>query len=124
MDEGGRSRPPLFFWPMRVRLDHPKRPWPAPKRPWAMRMNWHELLFMHWPVPVKALRPHVPRALDVETYDGTAWFGVVPFRMTVVRPRFVPPVRRFVDSRLPARAPRRELSVPPVLLEMVVQLVR
>jgi hypothetical protein len=57
-----------------------------------MRMNWHELLFMHWAVPAEALRPHVPSTLDVETFDGSAWLGVVPFRMTNVRPRFVPPV--------------------------------
>lgn len=70
--------------------DHPNRPWPVPPRPWAMRMNWHELLFMHWPVPVERLRPHVPDTLDLETFDGKAWLGVVPFRMSNVRPRFVP----------------------------------
>ena len=57
-----------------------------------MRMNWHELLFMHWAVPVKSLRPHVPATLDLDTFGGRAWLGVVPFRMTNVRPRFVPPV--------------------------------
>jgi hypothetical protein len=57
-----------------------------------MRMDWHDLLFMHWPVPADRLRPHVPDALDLETYDGSAWVGVVPFRMTSVRPRLVPPV--------------------------------
>lgn len=71
---------------------HPNRPWPAPSRPWAMRMDWHELLFMHWEVPAKSLRPHVPDTLEIETCDGKAWLGVVPFRMTNVRPRFVPPV--------------------------------
>jgi uncharacterized protein YqjF (DUF2071 family) len=83
---------PYSFGRMHFRLDHPSHPRPAPKRPWAMRMNWHELLFMHWRVPVKSLRPHVPSTLDIETYDGSAWLGVVPFRMTGVRPRFVPPV--------------------------------
>jgi uncharacterized protein YqjF (DUF2071 family) len=68
------------------------RPWPAPRLPWAMKMRWHELLFMHWRVPVAALRPHVPRTLDVETFDGSAWLGVVPFRMSGIRPRCVPPV--------------------------------
>jgi uncharacterized protein YqjF (DUF2071 family) len=82
----------LLHFRMRIPRDHPNRPWPVPDRPWAMRMNWHELLFMHWPVPAKALRPHVPRALDIDTFDRFAWIGVVPFRMTGVRPRFVPPV--------------------------------
>ena len=55
-------------------------------------MDWHELLFMHWPVPAELLRPHVPKTLDVETFEGSAWVGVVPFRMSGVRPRFVPPL--------------------------------
>jgi uncharacterized protein YqjF (DUF2071 family) len=75
-----------------MRFEHPNRPWPVPSRPWAMRMDWRELLFMHWPVPAKALRPHVPDTLEIETFDGSAWLGVVPFRMTNVRPRFVPAV--------------------------------
>ena len=57
-----------------------------------MKMRWHELLFMHWRVPVAALRPHVPATLEIETFDGSAWLGVVPFRMSGVRPRLVPPV--------------------------------
>ena len=77
---------------MNFRFHHPNRPWPPPTRPWMMRMNWHELLFMHWAVPAAALRPHVPASLDVESFDGTAWLGVVPFRMSGTRPRFVPPV--------------------------------
>ena len=77
---------------MHPRFHHPDRPWPVPSRPWAMRMNWHELLFMHWAVPVEWLRPHVPQTLDVETFDGKAWLGVVPFRMTNVRPHFLPAV--------------------------------
>ena len=55
-------------------------------------MRWHELLFMHWPVPEETLRPLVPPDLSVDTFDGSAWLGVVPFRMSGVRPRFVPEV--------------------------------
>jgi uncharacterized protein YqjF (DUF2071 family) len=69
-------------------IDH--RPWPLPRRPWVMAMQWRDLLFMHWPVPAAALREHIPAALELETFDGTAWIGVVPFQMTGVRPRYVP----------------------------------
>ena len=69
---------------------------PANNR-WAMKMNWHDLLFMHWPVPVNLLRPLIPAALEVDTFDGEAWIGVVPFRMTDVRPRFVPSVSYLSD---------------------------
>ena len=75
---------------MRIPTAH--RPWPPPRGPWVIKMHWHELLFMHWPVPAKLLRPHVPRTLDIDTFDGSAWLGVVPFRMTGVRPRLIPPV--------------------------------
>ena len=68
------------------------RPWPAPRSPWVMKMRWHELLFMHWAVPVNLLRPHVPSALDIETFDGSAWLGVVPFRMSGTRARLTPPL--------------------------------
>jgi hypothetical protein len=53
-------------------------------------MRWHDLLFAHWPMPAEALRPLVPPALDLDTFDGTAWLGIVPFRMTRVRPFAVP----------------------------------
>jgi uncharacterized protein len=59
-------------------------------RPWVMRMRWVDLLFAHWPMPVDALRPLVPASLEIETFDGTAWLGIVPFRMEDVAPRFLP----------------------------------
>ena len=49
-------------------------------------MTWHDLLFAHWPISMDVLRPHVPAGLEVETFDGSAWLSVVPFRMTHVRP--------------------------------------
>jgi uncharacterized protein YqjF (DUF2071 family) len=68
------------------------RPWPLPNRPWVMAMQWHDLLFMHWPVPPAVLRPFIPPALELETFDDSAWLGVTPFRMEGTRPRLVPPV--------------------------------
>src|SRR3954471_3105776 len=58
--------------------------------PWVMRMRWVDLLFAHWPMPVEALRPLVPPMLEIETFDRTAWLGIVPFRMEDVAPRFLP----------------------------------
>jgi uncharacterized protein len=57
---------------------------------WAMAMEWRDLLFAHWPVPAALLRGLIPRPLAIDTIDGTAWLGVVPFRMSGVRPRMVP----------------------------------
>ena len=68
------------------------RPWPLPDRPWTMRQTWHDLLFAHWPLPVDILRPHIPASLEIDTFDGSAWLGIVPFRMSGVRPRALPAV--------------------------------
>ncbi len=66
------------------------RPWPLPAGPWVMMQTWHDLLFAHWPVAPEVLRPLVPGALPLDTFEGQAWVGVVPFRMSGVRPRGLP----------------------------------
>lgn len=60
---------------------------------WVMAMSWHDLLFIHYPVRAELLRPLIPSALTIDTFDGWAWIGVVPFRMSGVRPRFTPELR-------------------------------
>lgn len=63
---------------------------PMSGSPWVFRMRWVDLLFAHWPVPADALRPLIPPGLELDTYDGQAWLGIVPFRMEDVGPRFLP----------------------------------
>ena len=75
----------------------PHRPWPVSTAPWVMRMSWHDLCFLHWRVDEPALAPLLPAGLELQTFDGSAWIGVVPFHMTDVSPRGVPRVRRFAD---------------------------
>ena len=77
------------------RTEH--RPYPVPKGTWAIGMSWRDLLFMHWPLDAEALRPLVPPALSLDTFDGSAWLGIVPFRMTGVRPRFLPAFKPLSD---------------------------
>jgi uncharacterized protein YqjF (DUF2071 family) len=54
--------------------------------------TWEHLLFAHWPVSPAALRPLVPEPLELDTLEGAAWVGVVPFLMSGVRARLLPPV--------------------------------
>jgi uncharacterized protein len=68
------------------------RPWPMPAAPWIMTQTWHDLLFAHWAVEAEALRARMPPALELDLWDGRAWLGIVPFRMTNVAPRGVPAV--------------------------------
>ena len=59
-------------------------------RPWVMRMRWVDLLFAHWPMDPAHLRPLIPPGLDLDTFDGRAWLGIVPFGMEDVAPRGLP----------------------------------
>jgi uncharacterized protein len=84
-----------------IRVDH--RPWPMPARPWVMSMCWRDLAFLHWRVPVSLLRDHIPAGLEIDTFDNTAWLGLVPFAMEAVCPRFtprIPPVSDFAELNL------------------------
>ena len=55
-----------------------------------MAQNWHDLLFAHWEVAVEKMRGLVPPGLEIDTFEGRAWIGVVPFRMSGVRLRGTP----------------------------------
>jgi len=67
------------------------RPWPLPRRPWAMRMGWRDVLFAHWAFDPDIIRRLVPDSLEIDVFDdGLAYLGVVPFAMRNVRPRFAP----------------------------------
>jgi uncharacterized protein YqjF (DUF2071 family) len=68
------------------------RPWPVPKGSWIMEQSWHDLLFAHWSFPVEALRPTVPDILPIDSYNGRAWVGVVPFQLRGLRARMLPAV--------------------------------
>lgn len=65
---------------------------PMPSGPWIMLQKWHDLLFAHWAVPAETIRHLVPKRLDLDLRDGTAWVGVIPFWMSDVRFRGTPPM--------------------------------
>jgi uncharacterized protein YqjF (DUF2071 family) len=61
----------------------------------AGTQRWRELLFMHWPVPVEAMRAVVPDGLELDLWEGQAWVGVVPFAMEGVKPWWAPELVAF-----------------------------
>ena len=68
-----------------------------------LTMRWEDLLFLHWPVDPGVVRQHVPEELEIDTYDGAAWLGVVPFTMASTRFRWLPPMptaSRFPECNL------------------------
>lgn len=55
-----------------------------------MHQTWDKLLFLHWPVEVDVLRRLLPKGLEIDTWNGTAWIGVTPFTIRGIRPPMMP----------------------------------
>ena len=55
-----------------------------------MYQEWHHLTFLHWSFDPAALRPLIPRPLELDTFDGHAWLGIVPFLIKKSRFRGIP----------------------------------
>ncbi|MDP4611611.1 MAG: DUF2071 domain-containing protein [Opitutales bacterium] len=69
----------------------------VPAQPVVMYQRWEELLFLHWAVAPEVVAEILPPGLRVDTFDGEAWIGVVPFSMRAIRPRFLPAVKGLSD---------------------------
>ena len=65
-----------------------------PQRTWIQGQTWDNLLFAHWRVDEGALRELVPPQLPVDTFGGSAWLGITPFRVSGFRLRGTLPVPR------------------------------
>ncbi len=65
--------------------------------------RWTNLLFIHWRLPAEVLRPLVPEALALDTWQGDAFLGLVAFHMSGVRPWWspaIPGVSTFHETNL------------------------
>jgi uncharacterized protein len=67
------------------RTEH--RPWPLPAGRWRLGQTWEDVFWAHWRVPAEELHGQLPDGLAVEEHDGSAWLGVVAFRVSALRPR-------------------------------------
>jgi uncharacterized protein YqjF (DUF2071 family) len=74
--------------PLARRLAETRRPASPP----VGYQRWSELLFLHWPVESTQVQASLPPGLTVDTHEGVAYLGVVPFFMERVRPAWLPPV--------------------------------
>lgn len=54
--------------------------------------RWSDLAFLHWRLDASAVRRLLPAGLELDTWDGDAWVGLIPFHMSGVRPRWLPAV--------------------------------
>jgi uncharacterized protein len=62
---------------------------PAHVRRAVMVHRWDRLSFVHWPCDLERVQRLLPPGLQVDTFDGTAWIGLIPFRLSV-RPSGLP----------------------------------
>lgn len=58
----------------------------------VMRPKWRELLFLHWSIEPQVLEPLLPPGLEADTFEGSAYIGLVPFLMRDSRPGFLPDI--------------------------------
>ncbi len=56
----------------------------------VMRQEWRHLLFLHWRVEPRELARLLPEGLEVDTFEGAAWIGLVPFTIPWTRPPALP----------------------------------
>src|SRR3989442_13001763 len=42
-----------------------------------MHQTWGKLLFMHWRIEERELQPLIPQGIEIDTFDGTAWIGII-----------------------------------------------
>ena len=57
-----------------------------------MRMTWSKLLFAHWAIEPDLVASRLPEGVTLDTREGKAWVGVVPFLMSGIAPRLCPPI--------------------------------
>jgi hypothetical protein len=82
-----------------------------------MTQRWNDLLFAHWPIPPKQMAALLPEWLDVDTFQGSAWLGVVPFWLDRIKIRGVPSIpgaRCFPDLNLRSYVRDRYTGTPGV----------
>ena len=59
---------------------------PAGRR--VMRQVWRHLGFLHWPIAAEVIARLLPPGLEVDTFDGVTYVGIVPFTIPLTRTGF------------------------------------
>lgn len=74
----------------------------VPVRRAAMVHWWEQLTFIHWRYDADEVQRLLPKGLTVETFDGSAWVGLVPFFLRVALPGVpsVPWMSRFAETNV------------------------
>jgi uncharacterized protein YqjF (DUF2071 family) len=65
----------------------------------VMVQRWDRLSFLHRPCDPEVVRRVLPPDLEIDTFDGVAWIGLIAFRLTVQAPALpaLPWISRFAE---------------------------
>ena len=63
-----------------------------PAGPPVMYQSWADLAFLHWEIDPALIEATLPPGLGVDTFEGRAYVGLVPFYMQNIRLRGLPKV--------------------------------
>jgi len=66
------------------------REYPLPEKKWKYFQQWHDTIFFHWEVPVYFLREHIPKEIELDTFNNMAWVSLVAFEVRNMRLRNMP----------------------------------
>ena len=58
----------------------------------VLRQKWTELAYFHWRYEPGVVQSFLPPGVTVDTHDGAAWVGLIPFEMRRVQLGPTPPV--------------------------------
>lgn len=97
MRDANPEHPAASTGPDRSTLIDRIAPTRAPEQAQVLWQTWADLLFVHWELPAEVLAPHLPRGLTLDTFEGRAFVGVVPFTMKDIRPVYLPAVPGISD---------------------------
>ncbi|GAA2172045.1 DUF2071 domain-containing protein [Agrococcus versicolor] len=50
--------------------------------PRILSQRWSDVVFVHWRVDPALVVPHLPEGCTPDTFDGSAWVGLIAFRMS------------------------------------------
>lgn len=54
---------------------------PVPVRRAIMVQEWENLVYLHWAYNPEVVQSLLPKGLEVDTFDGAAYVGLIPFQM-------------------------------------------
>jgi uncharacterized protein len=69
----------------------------------VMLQGWHDLAALHWRYDPAVVQATLPDGFRVDTFDGSAWVGVIPFQMHRIRVPGLPafgPLSTFPETNI------------------------